>query len=403
MPVHVLLKILAKAEQNFLTGKEALGCTSVPLMLSSLQITLINSAVFFGHYVIIAGALNLQFGNAGIPNMSSNISVAIGAYTVSSVVLRASMWVTSRAGLVLKPDWVFDNPYNVNLMSAYFKNQPLLSISFVLFSIAMALILGSVMGYFIGKLSGKLRATRLMMLTLIISEGAKLIAANNEYIAGGTIGSFIPNFFGWYRGEQMVILAMVIIIVGLSCYYLMHIMLNSPFGRLMRGMRDNEMTLASTGKDIERLRSEVMMFGSGIMSVAGVLLAFYYSFVQYNMYSRVDYTFWPWLMITIGGLGSNPGGYVGTLFSVSILKALTLSKQSLGPMLIGTKWIKLITYFEDIILGGLLLAFMVFKPRGLVPEKNLVIRDVNYIDIIKGKDPPRKRTPSSPGSSRRRS
>ena len=367
-------------------------------MLSSLQITLINSAVFFGHYVIIAGALNLQFGNAGIPNMSSNISVAIGAYTVSGVVIRVSMWVTGRAGVVFRPDWVFDNPYNVNLMTAYFRNEALLSVSLVLFSIAMALVLGSIMGYFIGKLSGRLRATRLMMLTLIISDGARIIAANNEFIAGGTIGSFIPNFFAWYRGEQMMILAMVIIFVGLSCYYVMHIMLNSPFGRLMRGMRDNEMTLASTGKDIGRLRSEVMMFGSGIMAVAGVLLAFYYSFVQYNMYSRMDYTFWPWLMITIGGLGSNPGGYVGTLFTVSIIKALTLSKQSLGPMLIGTKWIQLIGYFEDIILGGLLLLFLIFKPRGLVPEKNLVIRDVNYIDIMLGKDPLRKKrsSPSSP-------
>ena len=365
-------------------------------MLSSLQITLINSAVFFGHYVIIAGALNLQFGNAGVPNMSSNVSVAMGAYTVSAVVLRVCMWLTGRAGLVFKPDWVYDNPYNVNLMTAYFRNEPILSLSIVLFSIAMALILGSFTGYLIGKLSGKLRATRLMMLTLIISDAARIIAANNEFIAGGTIGSFITNFFAWYEGEQMVIIAMVILLVGLSCYYVMHIMLNSPYGRLMRGMRDNEMTLSSTGKDIGRLRSEVMMFGGGIMSVTGVLLAFYYSFVQVNMYGRVDYTFWPWLMITIGGLGSNPGGYVGTLFSVSVIKALTLSKQTIGPLLIGTRWIKLISYFEDIILGGLLLLFLVFKPRGLVPEKNLVIKDVNYIDIILGKDQPRKKRASPP-------
>lgn len=363
-----------------------------------MQITIINSAVFFGHYVIIAGALNLQFGNAGIPNMSSNVSVAMGAYTVSSVVLRVSMWVADKAGLVFKPNWVYDNPYNVNLMTAYFRNEPILSLSLVLFSIAIALVLGSIMGYFIGKLSGRLRSTRLMMLTLIISDAARIIAANNEFIAGGTIGSFIPNFFAWYEGEQMVILAMVILLVGLTCYYLMHIMLNSPYGRLMRAMRDNEMTLNSTGKDIGRLRSEVMMFGGGIMSVTGVLLAFYYSFVQVNLYGRVDYTFWPWLMITIGGLGSNPGGYVGTLLSVSILKALTLSKQTLGPMLIGTTWIKLISYFEDLILGGLLILFVMFKPRGLVPEKNLVIRDVNYIDIILEKDPPRKKraSPFSP-------
>jgi branched-chain amino acid transport system permease protein len=254
----------------------------------------------------------------------------------------------------------------------------------------MSLVLGSLIGFVIGKLSGKLRATRLMMFTLIISESSRYLAANNEYIAGGTLGSFVPNFFAWYPGEQMVILAMVMIVVGLGCYYVMHTMLNSPYGRLMRGLRDNEMTLHSTGKDVTKLRSEVMMFGSGIMSVAGVLLAFYYSFVQYQIYDKVSYTFWPWLMITIGGLGSNPGGYVGTMFCVAIIKGLSLSKQTIGPLLIGTKWLKLINYFEDMILGSLLLLFLMYKPRGLVPEKNLVLKGVNYIDILTGKEKPKK-------------
>ena len=359
-------------------------------MLSGLQIFIINAAIFFGHYVIIASALNLQFGNTGIPNMSSNVSVAIGSYTVSSVVIKVSMIVSERAGLIMKPDWVYDNPYNVNQMTAFFRTEIGLSIALFMFSIAMSLVLGSFIGWGIGKLSGRLRATRLMMFTLIISDAIKTIAANNKYIAGGTIGSFVPNFFAWYPGEQMVILAMVIIIVGLVCYYVMHTMLNSPYGRLMRGLRDNEMTLHSTGKDVAKLRSEVMMFGSGIMSVAGVLLAYYYSFVQYNIYDRISYTFWPWLMITIGGLGSNPGGFVGTAFCVTIIKGLSLSKQTLGPMLIGTQWLKLINYFEDMILGGLLLIFLIFKPRGLVPEKNLVIKGVNYIELITGKKKPKK-------------
>ena len=359
-------------------------------MLSGLQIFIINAAVFFGHYVIIASALNLQFGNTGIPNMSSNVSVAIGSYTVSSVVIKVSMIVSERAGLILKPDWVYDNPYNVNLMTAFFRNEVGLSLALLVFSIAMSLVLGSAVGWFIGKISGKLRATRLMMLTLIISDAAKTIAANNKYIAGGTLGSFIPNFFAWYPGEQMGILAMVIILVGLACYYVMHTMLNSPYGRLMRGLRDNEMTLHSTGKDVTKIRSEVMMFGSGIMSVAGVLLAYYYSFVQYTIYDRVSYTFWPWLMITIGGLGSNPGGYVGTAVCVAIIKGLSLSKQTLGPMLIGTQWLKLINYFENMILGGLLLLFLMYKPRGLVPEKNLVIKGINYIELVTGKKPKKR-------------
>ena len=92
-------------------------------------------------------------------------------------------------------------------------------------------------------------------------------------------------------------------------------------------------------------------------------------------------------MITIGGLGSTPGGFVGTAFCVTIIKGLTLSKQTIGPMLIGTQWLKLINYFEDIILGGLLLLFLIFKTRGLVPEKKLVIKGVNYIQLITGKKP----------------
>ena len=46
------------------------------------QISVINTAIFFGHYVIISSALNFQFGNGGIANMSSNVSVAVGAFLI---------------------------------------------------------------------------------------------------------------------------------------------------------------------------------------------------------------------------------------------------------------------------------------------------------------------------------
>ncbi len=355
-------------------------------MLFPIQIVLINIAVFFGHYVIIAAALNFQFGNAGIPNMSSNVSVAIGGFTVSSIVIRVSMWVAGRAGLVFGSDWVYDNPQNIHFMNAYFVNKPILSVSLFLFSLAIALVFGCVLGWGLGKLSGRLRATRLMIFLIIISDATTVIAANNRNIAGGTLGAFIPNFFAWYEGEQMVIIALVILIVGLVAYIIINTMVNSPFGRLMRSVRDNEMTLRSTGKNVAQIRSQVMMFGSGIMALSGVLLAYYYTFVQYNMYSRMDYTYWPWLMITIGGLGSNGGSYLGTITCVSIIKGLNLSKQGIGPLLIGTTWIKVINYFEDMILGLLLLVFLIFKPRGIIPEKNLVIKGIDYIKIITGKE-----------------
>jgi branched-chain amino acid transport system permease protein len=359
-------------------------------VLHPVQIMLINAAIFFGHYVIISTALNFQFGNAGIPNMSSNVSVAIGAYTVSALIVRICMWIGGQMGLLFKTNWVYDNPYNTRLITNLFQQKPLLGTSIFVLSLALAFVLGSTTGWLIGAISGRLRATRLMILLLIISSAVSNIAANNEGIAGGTLGAFIPNPFTWYQGEQMVILATVILSVGLVCFFIMRSMMNSPFGRLMKAVRENEVSLESTGKNVAMVRREVMMFGSGIMALSGVLLSYYYCFVQYTMYDRVSYTFWPWLMITIGGLGNNAGAYLGTLVCVSIIKALNISKQTLGPLLIGTMWIKLISYFEDIILSTLLLVFLIFKPGGLVPEKILMIKGLNYRKIIRGEEEPRR-------------
>jgi ABC-type branched-subunit amino acid transport system permease subunit len=74
--------------------------------LDVVSILLVNFVIYFGQYVVIATALNLQFGNVGIPNISSNISVACGAYVVSSVVIRICMWIGGAAGLIFRPDWV---------------------------------------------------------------------------------------------------------------------------------------------------------------------------------------------------------------------------------------------------------------------------------------------------------
>ena len=57
-------------------------------MLIQWQIIVINTAIFFGHYIIISSALNFQFGNGGIPNMSSNVSVAVGAFLIVFIIYK---------------------------------------------------------------------------------------------------------------------------------------------------------------------------------------------------------------------------------------------------------------------------------------------------------------------------
>ena len=90
-------------------------------------------------------------------------------------------------------------------------------------------------------------------------------------------------------------------------------------------------------------------------------------------------------MITIGGLGNNAGAFLGTIICVSTLKGINIIHQMVAPGLIGTQWVRLIGYFEDIALGSLLLFFLIFKPRGLIPEKRLNITGINYDGIINEK------------------
>jgi len=355
-------------------------------MIGPLEIIVVNLAIFFGHYIIIATALNFQYGNAGIPNMSSNISVACGAYVVSSIVLRISMWIGAWAGLSLRPDWIWDNPYNVQMINSILESSPSFGLSLFMLSIALALLFGSILGWGLSLISGKLRTTQLMILLFIVPEAASLIVAKNSYIAGGAQGSFIPNFLTWYQGEQMLIVAVVTITVGLLCYFVIRSMLNSPFGRLMRATRENEWTVASAGKNVTAIRRNVMAFGSGMMAVTGVLLSIYFNFVQYQFYSRVSYTVWPWLMVTIGGLGNNAGAFMGVLMCVSILRSISSFQGFILPMAMATNLNRILPYLEDMLLGALLLLFLALKPKGIVPEKLLRIPGIDYRGIIKGEE-----------------
>jgi branched-chain amino acid transport system permease protein len=345
-----------------------------------------NIAIFFGHYVIVASALNFQYGSAGIPNMSNNISVACGAYVVSSLVIRVSMWVLGYLGLTFRPDWVYDNPYNATAITIFSRSHPFLSLSFYLFAMGLALVIGSLLGGFIASISGKLRSTYLMIFLFVISDAGGLIAANNTWIAGGTIGSFVPNFLSWYPGENMLIVALTTNVIGIFCYFIIRTMQNSPFGRLMKAVRENEWTVMSVAKNVTKIRREVMMFSSGMMAVTGVLLAFYYNFVQYQIYDRNTYTFWPWLMIAIGGTGNNAGALFGVIVGVALLKGVSIFNLLFGRAIAETGRASLFLTLENMTLAVLLILFITYKPMGLIPERLHHIRGIDYKGIIMGGD-----------------
>jgi len=347
-------------------------------LLPIWQIAIVHFAIYFGYYFIIATTLNFQYGYAGIPNMSTNLSVACGAYVITAVVIRISMWLLGAVGVAFRPDWVFDNPYNVSVISGFLETNPLLAFSLFLLSLALALVFGNLLGWGLASLSGKLRSSTLMVLLYVVAQAGDVIVANQSWIAGGPHQSFIPNFLSWYPGDDFLILAVATMLVGLLCYFVVRAIQNSPFGRLARAVRENEWTVMSMGKDVVRLRRGVMAFGSGMMAATGVLLAMYYRFVEHRMFDPVSYTIWPWLMITLGGIGSNAGSLVGVILCVGILKAISTFNLFYGGVIASSGKAWLFITFEEVALSVILLAFLIYKPNGLIPEKRLRIPGIDY-------------------------
>ncbi len=352
--------------------------------ISGTSRLIVDIAIYFGLFVIVAMALNFQYGNAGVPNMGCAVQVITGGFTVSAITTRVTFMIVKAAGVELLPfasdfDWVYNNQYNVSVLTnSFLETHMLLSISLLLFSLGVALVLGAAIGYIISLPAIRLRSTYLMITLITMADASQIIGRNIPAITGGTLGIFVPNVFAWYPGDRGVILAVVTLFIGLIAFFIFKTMLNSPYGRLMRAIRENDITVGSVGKNVVGIRRNILMFASGITALSGVMVAFYYSYVVDNAFQRADWTYWPWLMLILGGPGNNAGTFLGTALIIGLRRGIIVYKWYLEQYLFFP-----IAYVESIILGVLLILVIIFRPRGLIPEKLLYIPGINYRKMVK--------------------
>lgn len=357
------------------------------LLTSSVAVTgtarlIVDIAMYFGLFVIVAMALNFQYGNAGIPNMGCAVQVIAGGFTVSAITVRLLFTMVEGAGVELLPwaidfDWVYNNPANVKLANEYIQAHSMFGWSMLLFSLAVSLIMGAIIGWVIALPAIRLRATYLMIVLITMADAAQIFGRNIPAISGGTLGMFIPNVFGWYPGDRTVLTAVITLLIGLISFFIFRTMLNSPYGRLMRAIRENEVTVGSVGKNVVGIRRNILMFASGVTALSGTLLAFYFSFVVEANYQRAFWTYWPWLMLILGGPGNNAGTFLGCALIVAMRRVIIVNKWVLESLFFFP-----IAYFESVLLGLLLIGVIMFRPNGLIPEKLLYIPGVNYTLMV---------------------
>ena len=154
--------------------------------------------------------------------------------------------------------------------------------------------------------------------------------------------------------------------------------LRSPWGRMMRAIRDNEDAAKAMGKNVVKRHLHIFMIGSAIIGFAGAMLVTYDGLFTPASFQPLRYTFLIWVMVLLGGTGNNYGAILGgfvvwfiwiesaplALFLINTLLSQVDNANEVKKHLIDS-----IPYFRYLMMGLGLLLVMRYRPKGLLPEK----------------------------------
>ncbi|MDA9871987.1 branched-chain amino acid ABC transporter permease [Candidatus Thioglobus sp.] len=174
-----------------------------------------------------------------------------------------------------------------------------------------------------------------------------------------------------YSGLFLVILVAFIVLSNLA--------LNSPWGRKVRAIRDNEVAASAMGKNITRQHLQIFVIGSAIVGIAGALLVTYDGIFIPTAYQPLRFTFLIWVMVIVGGSGNNLGSVLGAF----IMWFIWIQSGPIGLWVVemlgnyiqeGNTSLEFIEdrvhYLRLIFMGSIMLLIMRFSPGGILPEKN---------------------------------
>ncbi|MBC7479080.1 MAG: branched-chain amino acid ABC transporter permease [Pseudorhodobacter sp.] len=175
---------------------------------------------------------------------------------------------------------------------------------------------------------------------------------------------------------QLIYMAMFGAVL-LALIWLLERALNSPWGRMLRAIRDNEVSAAAMGKDVTRQHLMIFILGSAVVGLAGAMMTSMAGQLVPGEYSPLRFTFLIWIMVIVGGSGSNWGAVLGGL----LVGWLWLTVDNVGPLVMGAitdhmaagplkdHLSDLGSQLRLLVLGVALLLVLRFSPRGLLPEK----------------------------------
>ena len=264
-------------------------------------------------------------------------------------------------------------------------------------------ILAAGAAWLIGKTALGLRSDYLAIATLGISEIIIAVLKNEDWLARGVknvtglprpvpyeidlqeSAGFVDRMTAWgfdpvtassmtvklgYAGLFAIVLIIVLVLAQLA--------LASPWGRMMRAIRDNEVAAQAMGKNVTARHLQIFVLGSAICGVAGAMMTTLDAQLTPGSYQPLRFTFLVWVMVIVGGSGNNYGAVLGGF----IIWFFWVQVEPLGAMLMNTLTMGLaddsnlkmtlldrVAHMRLFTMGLILLLVLRFAPRGLIPEK----------------------------------
>lgn len=318
-------------------------------------------------YLLVTLSLNLEYGYTGIPNFGKTLSVAGGAFLVGYLPGRLTAWILG----IETVNYVGNSSEIVTRINNVLSTNPILAVAIFILTIIVAMIIGAVLGFLAAYPVVRLREEYLAMVFLAMGEALLVVGYNYPELVGGTLGIMVPDPFIWFGGLRYTATTLIILFIAILAFLYLEILVRSPLGRMLRAIRDDENAAMSLGKDIAKVRIKVVMLSSALAALGGALYAFYSGGVIAIAYHRVAWTFWPWVMVMLGGAANNKGVVLGTFTFVTVRKLIEFNKDRLSPYVpFDVVWLDLL------LLGIALIVILIFRPEGLIPEKP--IKTVNF-------------------------
>jgi ABC-type branched-subunit amino acid transport system permease subunit len=301
-----------------------------------------------GIYTLFALGVQVQFGFAGLLNFGHVAFMGIGGYTMAILVVKEhlSMWVAAASG------------------------------------VGLAMLAGVLLGL----PTVRLRADYFAITTIAFSEILRYVATNEDRLTGGSQGTINLAGIGrtaQYDGEWQSFLrsvanglhvsgdvAMLIIVwtAALLAVTAVWLMMRTPWGRVLKSIREDEDAVASLGKNVFAYKLQALAVGAALGAIAGLFYAWQFSFFSPDDFAPL-LTFFAWMIVILGGLGRAWTVPLGAVVFGIIYAGTRFFDFAPFSLLDSTER----AYVRLIVIGLVIIALMLFRPQGLLGSRKEMV------------------------------